>query len=121
LHNITSRVTIYVGNLCEPLPEPVAVIAANLPYVPPGEASPDVATWEPNVAVFGGGDDGTALIRQFLDQAPHYLLPGGTVVMETAHSQGRAVSRLAQTAFPTARIEVHKDLAGYDRIVTIAT
>ena len=32
--------------------------SGQLPYVPPGEASPDVATWEPNVAVFGGGDDG---------------------------------------------------------------
>jgi release factor glutamine methyltransferase len=101
------------------LPEPVNVLAANLPYVSPGEASPDVATWEPNVAVFGGGDDGSALIRQFLAQAPRYLLPGGTIVMETAHSQGAIVSQLAADAFPLAEVTVHKDLAGYDRIVII--
>lgn len=120
-YNVSSRVGLFVGNLCDPLPEPVNVIAANLPYVPPGEASPEVATWEPSIAVFGGGDDGTALIRRFLAQAPRYILPGGTIIMETAHSQGLVVSQLAQAAFPTAQIEVHKDLAGYDRIVIIKT
>ena len=118
-YNISGQVRLFVGNLCEPLPEPVNVIAANLPYVPPGEASPEVATWEPNVAVFGGGDDGSAVIQQFLAQAPRYLLPGGTIIMETAHSQGAIVSKLAQDAFPSAKVEVKKDLAGYDRIVTI--
>ncbi len=120
-HHVQDRVTLFVGNLLEPLPGPVNVIAANLPYVPPGEATPDVATWEPNVAVFGGGEDGTAVIREFLVSAPNYLLPGGAIVMETAHSQGAIVSQLARNAFPTASVEVRKDLAGYDRIVVIKT
>ena len=120
-HDITDRVQLLVGHLLDPLPDPVNVIAANLPYVPPGEAEPDVATWEPQVAVFGGGSDGTATIRDFLAQAPRYLLPGGTVVLETAHSQGKTVSDLARAAFPNASVEVRKDLAGYDRIVVIKT
>ncbi len=120
-HGVAERVTLYTGNLLPPLQGKFDVIAANLPYVPPGEASPDVATWEPNVAVFGGGEDGTALIREFLREAPAYLLPGGTVVMETAHSQGNLVAELAKKAFPGAAVEVRKDLAGYDRIVVIKT
>ncbi|HVF99883.1 MAG TPA: protein-(glutamine-N5) methyltransferase, release factor-specific, partial [Chloroflexia bacterium] len=118
---VSDRATLLLGDLLEPLPNSVNVIAANLPYVSPGEASPDVATWEPNVAVFGGGEDGTATIRRFLQAAPDYLLPGGTVVMETAYSQGRAVSELAGAAFPGASVEVRKDLAGYDRIVVVKT
>ncbi len=121
LYGLRERVTLSVGDLLEPLPERVNVIAANLPYVPPGEATPEVAAWEPNVAVFGGGEDGTALIRRFLAEAPNYLLPGGTVVLETAYSQGVAVSSLAKTAFPTAEVQVLKDLAGYDRIVVVKT
>lgn len=121
LHHLEGRVTLLLGNLLEPLPTRVNVIAANLPYVPPGEASPDVAKWEPNVAVFGGGEDGTALIREFLADAPNSLLPGGTIVMETAHSQGHIVSELARAAFPQAAVEVRKDLAGYDRIIVIKT
>jgi release factor glutamine methyltransferase len=120
-HGVEHQATLQVGHLLQPLPAKVDVIAANLPYVAPGEAAEDVATWEPQVAVFGGDEDGTALIREFLMSAPNYLLPGGTVVMEVAHSQGKIVSELARTAFPLAKIEVRKDLAGYDRIVIIKT
>jgi release factor glutamine methyltransferase len=120
-HGLAGRARLFQGHLLEPLEGPVNVIAANLPYVAPGEASPEVATWEPRVAVFGGGEDGSALIREFLSVAPGYLLPGGTVVMETAHSQGRLVEQLAREAFPAARVEVRKDLSGYDRIVVVKT
>ena len=120
-HGVLDRVTLLQGDLLEPVSGKFNVIVANLPYVPPGEATPDVATWEPNVAVFGGGEDGTATIRRFLATAPDYLLPGATVVMETAHSQGAIVSDLARSAFPGASVEVRKDLAGYDRIVIIKT
>ena len=120
-HGLGERARLYLGNLLEPLEAPVDVIAANLPYVPPGEVSPEVATWEPEVAVRGGGEDGTGLIRQFLSAAPRYLLPGGGVVVETAHSQGATVAGLARAAFPSASVEVRKDLAGYDRIVVVKT
>jgi release factor glutamine methyltransferase len=118
---LQDRVSLLEGDLLAPVPQPVDVIAANLPYVPPGEAEPDVATWEPRVAVFGGGDDGTATILRFLAQAPRYLRPGGAVVMETAHSQGRQVSDAARRAFPGAAVEVRTDLAGYDRLVVVRT
>jgi release factor glutamine methyltransferase len=119
-HGVLDRVTLLEGDLLEPLPCRVNVIVANLPYVPPGEAAPDVAAWEPRVAVFGGGD-GTETIRRFLTSAPNYLLPRGRVVMETAHSQGEAVAALARSTFHGARVEVRKDLAGYDRVVIIQT
>ncbi len=121
IHGVEGQVRLMVGHLLKPLTEKVNVIVANLPYVAPGEASPDVAMWEPQVAVFGGGEDGTALIREFLLHAPDYLLPGGTVIMETAHSQGKIVSELARASFPAADVEMRKDLAGYDRIVVIKT
>jgi len=117
---LSDRVDLLLGDLLEPLAGlRFDVIAANLPYVPPGEAAPDVAMWEPNVAVFGGGADGTDVIRRFLGQAPSVIKPEGTIVMETAHSQGRLVAGLARQAFPLARVTVRKDLAGYDRIVII--
>jgi release factor glutamine methyltransferase len=120
-HGVAEQITFLHGDLLEPLPHAVGLIAANLPYVPPGEAAPDVAAWEPQLAVFGGGEDGTELIRRFLSDVPRYLLPDGRVVMETAHSQGAIVSELAKSAFPNAEIEIRKDLAGYDRIVVIQT
>ncbi len=120
-HEVEDRTVLLLGDLLQPLPSAVHVIAANLPYVPPGEAAPDVAVWEPQAAVFGGGADGADTIRRFLKEAPLFLLPGGTVVMETAHSQGTLVRELAQATFPGASVQVHKDLAGYDRIVVVKT
>ncbi len=120
-HGVAERVKLSVGDLLQPLDRRVELIAANLPYVSPGEAEPDVATWEPREAVFGGGTDGTEVICRFLKQAPNYLVPGGTVVMETAYSQGTVVSELAREAFPGASVQVRKDLAGYDRIIIIET
>jgi release factor glutamine methyltransferase len=119
--DLHDRVTFLQGDLLAPVPHPVDVIAANLPYVPEGEAEPDVAAWEPREAVFGGGRDGTATILRFLAQAPAHLRPGGSIVMETAHSQGRAVSDAARKAFPGVSVEVKKDLAGYDRLVVVRT
>ncbi len=118
---VADRATLLLGDLLEPLPGPVDLIAANLPYVSPDEAEPDVAKWEPRVAVFGGGEDGADTIRRFLSDAPRYLLPSGVVVMETAYSQGPLVAQLARAAFPAANVEVRKDLAGLDRIVVIRT
>jgi release factor glutamine methyltransferase len=118
---LEDRVTFLDGDLLAPLPGPVDVIAANLPYVPPGEAEPDVARWEPREAVFGGGPDGTDTIMRFLAHAPSYLKSGGALVMETAHSQGQAVSRAAKSVFPGASVEVRKDLAGYDRLIVLRT
>jgi release factor glutamine methyltransferase len=121
-HGLGPRTQLYVGDLLEPLVGySFDVIAANLPYVPPGEADPEVATWEPEIAVFGGGEDGTGVIREFLKQAPAFLRPGGRVVIEIAHSQGEVVSTLARLAFPKASIQLRQDLAGYDRIVVIQT
>jgi release factor glutamine methyltransferase len=120
-HGVDERVSLSVGDLFQTLDMKFDVIAANLPYVSPGEAEPDVATWEPHEAVFGGGQDGTEVIRRFLRQAPDFLAPGGTVVMETAYSQGPVVSELAKEAFPAASVQIRKDLAGYDRIIIIET
>lgn len=120
-YRVNDRITFLQGDLLAPLPHPVDVIAANLPYVAPGEAERDVATWEPRSAVFGGGADGTETILRFLRDAPAYLKPGGTVVMETAYSQRAAVSGAARRAFPLAEIEVKKDLSGYDRLVVVRT
>ncbi|MEK6574332.1 MAG: protein-(glutamine-N5) methyltransferase, release factor-specific, partial [Chloroflexota bacterium] len=77
-----------------------------------------VAKHEPRLAL-DGGPDGLSLIRRLLTDAPKVLEPGGTVLLEIEYRQGEAVAALAREAFPDARVEVHKDLAGLDRVVEI--
>ena len=55
-HNVADRITLAKGDLLEPLPEPVDLILANLPYVPTDRIpnlQPEVR-WEPAAALDGG-------------------------------------------------------------------
>ncbi len=95
------------------------IIAANLPYIPSADLDTlAVAKHEPRLAL-DGGPDGLSLIRRLLTDAPKVLAPEGTVLLEIEYRQGEAAAALAREAFPDARVEVHKDLAGLDRVVEI--
>ncbi|RLC59349.1 MAG: peptide chain release factor N(5)-glutamine methyltransferase, partial [Chloroflexi bacterium] len=64
-YHVTHQVTLLQGDLLEPLPEPVNVIIANLPYVKNHELRmlpPEIMNFEPSVALIGG-EDGLNVIR----------------------------------------------------------
>jgi release factor glutamine methyltransferase len=54
-----------------------------------------------------------------LAEAPGYLRPGGTLLLEIGASQGAAVTALARSHFPGARLQLHQDYARLDRLVVI--
>ena len=120
-YHLSDRVRFLQGDLLSPLPEPVDVIVANLPYVALDEwpsLSPDIAQFEPPVALAGGAD-GLAVIRRLLEQAPAMLRPQGVVLLEIGASQGTAVAALAAQHFPGAFVEVVSDYGYHDRIVRV--
>jgi release factor glutamine methyltransferase len=95
------------------------LVVANLPYIPTGTLHRlPVFRREPTLAL-DGGRDGLDLIRRFLSTAPGRLAPGGLILMEIEASQGTAALSLACDAFSEAEIHLHKDLAGYDRILEV--
>lgn len=119
-HNVTDRVTLGKGDLLEPVPEPVDLILANLPYVPT-ERIPNLQPeirWEPQSAL-DGGPDGLDLIRRLLRQAPAKLKDHGIILLELDPEQAPAVEALAREIFPEADLSVEKDLAQQDRIFVI--
>ncbi len=98
-----------------------SLIAANPPYVPTNKMPKiQMKNSEPVVAL-EGGSDGLDIIRRILDYAPEWLLPGGLMLMEIEVSEGPAVLTLAKKAFPLAKIYLHKDLAGHDRLLEVQT
>ena len=119
-HNLGDRVTLGKGDLLEPIPEPVDLILANLPYVPSGripDLQPEIH-WEPQQAL-DGGPDGLDLIRRLLQQAPSKLKEHGIVLLELDPEQVPAVQAMAEEIFPEAEMSVEKDLAQRDRIFVI--
>jgi release factor glutamine methyltransferase len=120
-HGVAGRVTLLPGDLLAPLPEPVHIIVANLPYIPRPELEtlpPEIRLHEPRAAL-DGGEDGLAAIRRLLAQAPAHLWPGGAILLEIGQGQGQAVVALARQYFPAAAIAVHGDSGGQERVVAI--
>jgi release factor glutamine methyltransferase len=84
---------VYEGDLFDPLPAGlrgrVAVLTANVPYVPTGEIGllpAEARTYEPLTALDGGAD-GLAVARRVAQGAPVWLAPGGHVLIETSERQ----------------------------------
>ena len=84
---------VYRGDLYGPLPAPlrgrVDILAANVPYVPSGDVGllpPEARAHEPRVALDGGAD-GLDVLRRVAAGAPHWLAPGGHLLVETSERQ----------------------------------
>ena len=126
LHNVADRITLLKGDLLEPLPEPVDLIVANLPYIPRERISglqPEIQ-WEPTEAL-DGGTDGLELIRRLLEQAADpessRLKDSGIIILELDPDQIPEVTRITNKLFPSAEISVELDLAQHERIFVVNT
>jgi release factor glutamine methyltransferase len=98
--------------------EKVDIIVSNPPYIPTEEIAtlmPEVAEFEPHLAL-DGGEDGLDCYRRIVAQSVDYLNPGGYLLLEIGCSQGEAVSALLREA-GYVDVCVIKDLARNDRVV----
>jgi release factor glutamine methyltransferase len=93
---------IYQGDLYQPLPAAlhgrVALLAANVPYIPTGEIGllPAEARLHEPRAALDGGPDGLDVLRRVAAAAARWLAPGGHLLTEASERQApRAVAALA--------------------------
>ena len=122
-HGVAERVRLLSGHLLQPLPGPVDLIIANLPYIPSGRLDalqPEVRDYEPREAL-DGGPDGTDLLRPLLHEAGAYLQPGGALMLEIDDEQGSTLAEEACSAFPSAAVRMLPDLSGRDRVLVVQT
>ncbi len=92
---------VYEGDLYQPLPAGlrgrVAILVANVPYVPTREIGllpPEARAYEPLLALDGGAD-GLDVLRRVTAGAPGWLAPGGHLLIEASERQAPA----AEAAF----------------------
>jgi release factor glutamine methyltransferase len=119
--SVSDRVHILEGDLLAPLPGPVELITANLPYVTTDEweaLPPEIRQYEPRGAL-DGGLDGLRFMDRLLATASRYLRPSGALLLEIGASQGRAVSALVRQHIPGCNLALYQDYAGLDRLVAI--
>jgi release factor glutamine methyltransferase len=95
------------------------VVTANPPYVASGEIAslmPDVRDHEPRLAL-EGGDDGLAVVRRVVAEAPAHLARGGVLAVEVGAGQAPAAAGLLAAA-GLADVEVERDYARIERVVS---
>jgi release factor glutamine methyltransferase len=123
-HGVADRVTLLEGNLYDALDaadeKPADYLLANPPYVAEGEwetLEPEIRNHEPREALVAG-PTGLEVIERILKGAPAYLAVGGTLLVEIGASQGEAAMEKASAVRGLEAIEVQKDYAGHDRMLT---
>jgi release factor glutamine methyltransferase len=99
--------------------DPFSLVVSNPPYIPTNTlCNIPVYGREPTLAL-DGGPDGLTVIRRILAEVPHQLISGGMLLMEIEASEGPSVLSLASDAFTNARVQLHKDIAGHDRLLEV--
>jgi release factor glutamine methyltransferase len=121
--HIEERIRLVQGDLLAPLPEPVDLLLANLPYVGTDEMAgmtEDVLAHEPHLALFSGPHGLDLLERLCADARKSGKLHiASEIILEIGYRQGEVVTQLIRDSWPQATVAIHKDYAGFDRLVVV--
>ena len=119
-HGVDHHIQFAQMDLATAIDGPFDVVCANLPYVPsPDLEKLEVGKWEPSNAL-DGGFDGMSLVYDLLVDLPRIVRAGSLILLEIESDMGQKALKLAEQCFPTAQIELLKDLAGRDRLISVS-
>ena len=96
----------------------VDVVVSNPPYIPPGSVpvDPEVRDHDPEVALYGLGEDGLQVPLAVAARAAELLVPGGVLLMEHADVQGEELVRRLTATGDWMEVTDHADLTGLPRV-----
>jgi len=124
-NDVADRIRFLEGDLFEPLEEMdirgrIDVIVTNPPYVRSGDLTtlqPEVRDFEPEMALVAG-PEGTEVAERIIHQAPGYLKLGAPLIMEMGIGQTAALRKILESTHKFGSIEIVRDLAGIERVIT---
>jgi release factor glutamine methyltransferase len=122
-HAVEPRIRFAQGDLFEPVADKkdfFDVIVSNPPYVPSAELAhlaPDVRDWEPRMALDGGAA-GLDFYRRIIAEAPLYLSPEGSLLVEIGPDLAVRVRELLAASGQYEECAVHPDYSGRPRVVS---
>lgn len=114
----SDRAELRQGNWTDGIEGQFDLILSNPPYIPSADIDgldPEVAKWEPRLAL-DGGPDGLAPYRRIIADLPRLLSPTGAFAFEVGRGQAEAVQALAEAQGLTTSTP-RLDLAGIHRVV----
>ncbi|HEY6284378.1 MAG TPA: peptide chain release factor N(5)-glutamine methyltransferase [Ktedonobacteraceae bacterium] len=122
-HHVEDRVRLLHGDLLAPLPEPVDILTANLPYVGIDELEEltlDIRAYEPHLALFSGPLGLDLMLRFFQElKRSQKLKEGAMLLFEIGYRQREALTSILQEIWPHAILTFTKDFAGWNRVLQV--
>lgn len=99
-------------------PESLDLIVGNPPYIAEGDTrvQAHVHKYEPHSALYSGSG-GLDALRSWIECSARYLGSGGILVLEFGAGQTAALREI-MSAFKFKDVEITKDLAGIDRVIS---
>ena len=97
----------------------VDVVVSNPPYIPPDAVpvDPEVRDHDPELALYGGGEDGLDAVRAVERTARRLLRPGGLLLIEHADTQGESAPAVLRATAAWRDVTDLPDLTGRPRYV----
>lgn len=124
-HGVGDRLELRRGDLFAPLAGlegSFGAVVANPPYIPTGELGglePEVARFDPRLAL-DGGPDGLDVIRRIAAGARVFLATGGFAAVEFGAGQEEAVAGIFRDVGGYEEVALVPDLAGRPRVAVAA-
>lgn len=124
-HGVAGRVMLLEGDWLEPLAgrgleHGVDCIVSNPPYIAESSREtlmPEVALYEPPIALFSG-DDGMEHTLRLLKDAPRFLRPGAVLIVETCPLIAAQARAAAEASGSYEDVRTERDLAQKERVLT---
>jgi release factor glutamine methyltransferase len=108
------------GDLTAPISsEKWDIVLSNPPYIAHDEAptlSDTVLNYEPHSALFAD-EQGLQLYKRLAEELPALMNRPALIGLEIGYSQGPAVQSFFQKSFPTAQVDIVKDINGKERMI----
>ncbi len=133
-HRVEDRITFLEGNLFSPLEDrhlggEIDFLVSNPPYVTRSEIAslmPEVAHYEPRIAL-EGGEDGLSFYRRIIEGAAQYLRSPvqpygngagqGYLILELGIDQASQVKEMIEKTLEFESIEIIKDYSQIERVI----
>lgn len=117
---VANRASFLASDWCEAIAGEFDLVLSNPPYIASceiGSLAPDVACYDPLVAL-DGGKDGLDAYRRIAAGAARRLRPGGKILVEIGASQAHDVAELlSRGGFLVENDGIRLDLGGRPRVV----
>lgn len=108
------------GDLTAPISsEKWDIVLSNPPYIAHDEAptlSDTVLNYEPHSALFAD-ENGLILYKRLAEELPAIMNRPALIGLEIGYAQGPAVQSFFQKSFPSAQVDIVKDINGKERMI----